>query len=475
MTVLRLSSHPISMASRPTAHVVRLEMSPWSNYHAGSHARTNAGPDGDRDQPEGPMSQADEPGPGSVHTPRADSIWIAFSFPSYRRFWTAALVRVFGLQFHMFAIGFLVVETLDRSPIWLGTVGLAQAVPTILLSVPAGWMADRYEHRHLLLVSQVLMALGYVALAWVIVAGLVDIWMVIGWAVVIGSLSAIGNPAQQAILPRLIEMRAIASAVAAMSAIWNGTRIIGPGAAGLLIAAIGVGEAFLVAAAAFAVSIVLIALLRLTPMPPPHADADRSLLAGLRYVGGNRIFLTIVGLSFFSAMFGMSYQYLMPIFALRILDVGATGFGALGAAGGAGALVGTAAAVKAAAMPRRGELMIGSAALFGALVAAFSISTHFALSLVAVFCAGLTASVYLNLGMMTLQVLVPDELRGRVMGVWSMTWFLTPVGAFFVGAGAEIVGTQAMVAIGGLSVTAFAMVLYAISPQLRRIPTPEHR
>jgi MFS family permease len=395
--------------------------------------------------------------------------WGAFAYASYRRFWTAALVRVFGMQFHMFAVGYLVVETLDQSPVWLGAVGFAQAIPTIVLSVPAGWLADRYEHRYLLLSSQILLALNYVALAAAIMTGLVDIWIVIGWAVIAGTLSAIGNPAQQAILPRLIDMRAIASAVAAMSAIWNGTRIIGPGAAGILIAAVGVGEAFIVAAAAFAVSVVLIALLRLAPMPAPDAADDQSLLGGLRYIARDRVFFAIIGLSFFSSLFGMSYQYLMPIFALRILDVGPTGFGMLGAVGGAGALLGTAAAVKLAVFPFRGELMLGSAGSFGAIVAVFALSTVYPLSLAAVFLAGFTASIYLNLGMTTLQVLVPNALRGRVMGVWSMTWFLTPVGAFAVGAGAEVVGTQAMVATGGLSVTAFAALVYGLAPELRNI------
>jgi MFS family permease len=145
-------------------------------------------------------------------------------------------------------------------------VGFAQAVPTILLSVPAGWMADRIRAPRLLLVSQVLLALNYLLLAVLITTGRGHLdGDRLGDGD--GRLSAIGNPAQQAILPRLIEMRVIASAVAAMSAIWNGTRVIAPGTAGILIAAIGVGEAFLVAAIAFAISVVLIALLKVAPMP----------------------------------------------------------------------------------------------------------------------------------------------------------------------------------------------------------------
>jgi len=194
--------------------------------------------------------------------------WGAFSYPNYRRFWVAALVRVFGMQFHIFAVGWLVVDVLERSPVWLGAVGFAQAVPTIVLSVPAGALADRMEHRRLLLLSQGALMLNYLLLATLIMTDVANIWHVIAWSVVTGALSAVGNPAQNAIIPRLIEMRAIASAVALMSAIWNGTRIIAPGLAGVLIATVGVGQAFLTAGIAFGVSVVLIAVLRVAPMPP---------------------------------------------------------------------------------------------------------------------------------------------------------------------------------------------------------------
>ncbi|GMU39484.1 MAG: hypothetical protein AMXMBFR23_03500 [Chloroflexota bacterium] len=397
--------------------------------------------------------------------------WGALSYPNYRRFWFASLVRVMGMQFHIFAVGWLVVDVLERSAFWLGAVGFAQAIPTILLSVPAGALADRVEHRRLLLASQAMLTVNYLVLALLIMTGHASIGYVIVWAGVTGCLSALGNPAQNAILPRLIEMRAITSAVALMSAIWNGTRIIAPGLAGVLIAVMGVGEAFLAAAVAFALSVVLILTLKIAPMPAAQHGVDRSLLGGLKYVAGNRIFLAVVGLSFFSSMFGSSYLYLMPVFAKEILGVGSTGFGILGGAGGTGALLGTLAVVRFGQTPYRGQMMLGSAALSGLLVAAFATSTIFALSLVLTFAAGFVASIYLNLGMTTLQILVPDELRGRVMGVWSMTYFLTPVGAFAVGGGAEFIGTQAMVALGGLSVTLFAAALYAVSPELRSVPS----
>src|SRR5690606_32695682 len=132
---------------------------------------------------------------------------------------------------------------------------------------------------------------------------------------------------------------------------------------------VGVGEAFLTAGVAFAVSVFLIAILKVAPMPAVREGTDRSVLGGLRYVAANRVFLAVVGLSFFSSMFGMSYQYLMPVFARDVLAVGSTGFGILGAVGGVGALLGTLAIVRIGDTRYRGQLMLGSAGLFGLLVA----------------------------------------------------------------------------------------------------------
>jgi MFS family permease len=350
----------------------------------------------------------------------------------------------------------------------LALVGFAQAIPTLLLSMPAGLLADRMEHRKLLFVSQFLMMVNYLVLALLILTGAASIWILIVWSALMGALSAIGAPAQQAILPRLVDMRVIASAVSMINAIWSGIRVFAPASAPILIALFGVGQAFLVTAVAFAVSIVFLAMLRVEPMPP-RPRADGGLMAGFRYVMSDRIFFAVIGLSFFTSMFGMSYLYLLAIFARDVLDVGTTGFGIMGAATGAGALLGTVIAIVLAKIDRLGELMIGSATFFGLTVVLFAQSTSFELSLVALFATGFSSSIYLNLGMTTLQILVPNHIRGRVMGVWSITWLLTPIGAFVVGLGAEIIGATSMVALGGLSCAIFAVVLYVVSPELRTI------
>jgi MFS family permease len=401
--------------------------------------------------------------------------WGAFSYPNYRRFWVAMLARVFGLQFRFIGVGWLVIsdEGLDLSYKWLGVVSLASALPPIVLSVPAGAVADRYEHRRILLITQTLTAALSLLLAVLILNDAIDVWMLIAWAITVGTLTALAVPAQSAILPRLIDMRAIASAVALTSSVWNTMRIVGPAAAGVLIAAIGIGQAFFVTSVGFALSALLIATLRLEPLERRAGSARGEMLEGLRFIFGHRIFLAIIGLSFFTSVFGVSYHVLLPVFADDILDVGSRGFGFMETAAGFGGFLGTLAVIKIGAGRHAGPTMLAAASVFGLFIAGFAGSRSLSLSMALLFCAGFSCSMYLNIGMTALQLLVPDELRGRVMGVWSMTWFLSAVGGLPASALAEWIGAPLTVALGALSVSAFAGLLLIFAKELKHLPSQE--
>ncbi|MCA9855332.1 MAG: MFS transporter, partial [Dehalococcoidia bacterium] len=226
--------------------------------------------------------------------------WGAFAFPNYRRFWISNVARVFGLQFRFIGTGWLVVSELDRSPIWIGIVGLAVALPTILLSVPAGIISDRYDTKSILVFSQAATAALSFLLAGVILAGAATIEFVIGWSIAVGALAALANPAQQAILPRLIDMRVMPSAVALNSSVWNTMAIIGPAAAGVLIAVVGTGQAFFVTAVGFALSALMVLRLRLEPVPRRPDGESGGMFEGVRFIFRNELFLATIGLSFFT-------------------------------------------------------------------------------------------------------------------------------------------------------------------------------
>lgn len=397
----------------------------------------------------------------------------ALSYPHYRRYWLASLAFVLAMQFRFIASGWLVHQITD-SPFWLGVPGVLSAVVTIVLTLPAGALADRSDPRRLLVLGRGATGLAHLCLGLVTLSGHAQLWMVLVWAVLVGALAAVTSPAQNAMLPRLVDRSAMASAVALNTAIWNSLRIVGPAAAGLLIAAVGIGHAFLVTAGGYAVSTALVASLRLEPLEVQEEDpAHAGMWAGVRYVLAQPVFFSIIGLSFFSSLFGRSYVVLLPIFADDVLGVGVGGFGFLEAAAGVGALLGTLSISRMRLGGHSGPLMIGAAVLFGVFVASFAASRSMTLSMALLFAGGFCASVYLNLGMTTLQLLVPSALRGRVMGIWGLTWFLASAGGFLAATLAELLGTPLAVALGAGSVSLFALVVLFTSSDLRRLPSRE--
>ncbi len=139
------------------------------------------------------------------------------------------------------------------------------------------------------------------------------------------------------------------------------------------------------------------------------------------------------------------------------------------AAAGIGGLLGTILIVKLGGGGREGPVMLGSAAIFGIWIALFAATESFPLAMLLLFAGGLFEAIYLNLGMTTIQLLVPNHLRGRVMGIWTITWFLTSVGGFVAGAVAEALGVRLTIAAGALAVTGFALLLLVLVPELRRL------
>ncbi|MEN8182228.1 MAG: MFS transporter, partial [Myxococcota bacterium] len=337
---------------------------------------------------------------------------------------------VISMQFRFIASGWLVYEITD-SPFWLGVPGILSALVTILLTVPAGALADRMDNQRLLVGGRAATGLAHLGLALLCVTGRVELSWVLVWAVVVGALAALTSPAQNAMLPRLVDRSAMASAVALNTAVWNSMRIVGPALAGLVIAAVGIGEAFFVTAGGYAISTLLVASLRLEPLEREEERPEHSgMWAGVRYVLSQPVFLAIIGLSFFTSLFGRSYVVLLPVFAEEILQVGVRGFGFLEAAAGVGALLGTLSITRVPVGRHTGSAMIGAALLFGLWISAFAGSRSMPLSMALLFAGGFCGSIYLNLGMTALQLLVPPALRGRVMGVWGLTWFLASAGGF---------------------------------------------
>ena len=400
----------------------------------------------------------------------------ALRYPAYRRYWFGTLGSVSGFQI-LTASQFWLVHTLEESPLYLGYVGAAEAAPAIALNVFGGMLADKLDKRRLIMVSQSLLAGLIFLLATLTLLDVVKVWHILTIAVLAGSVDAFDQPARQALYPHLIDRRVMMSAVALTSSIWQGTRIVAPAVAGLIIATAGTATAFYVAGTGFLIMATVIWRLEVPPVPRgATGTAARDLLDGVRFIKRNSIFSFLIAMTFFNSFFGMAYVALMPIFAQDILGQGPGAYGVLLGAGGVGSLM-TTLVLSSRDTRHRGTLIIGGATMFGLAVAAFGLTVYFvgsySLALALMFVMGSFTSMYMIPIMSSLQTMVPDHMRGRVMGFYGMTWSIMPLGGLQAGAIAALIGSllgaPIALAIGGLAVSSFALGPALINSRVRNL------
>ena len=404
-------------------------------------------------------------------------VFTALRHSGFRRFWMGMVAAVLGFQIMTVAQGWLIYDLTD-SKMALGYVGLAAGLPAIVLNLFGGVIADKVNQRRLLMLTQVISSLGMLALAVLTLTGLVEPWHIIASAFLIGSVQAFDTPTRQALFPHLIDREDMLNAVALNSMVWQGTRVIGPAIGGVIIGTrLGVSPGFFAPFLGFLLMAVMVSTLRLPPIKRAEgASLLHDMAQGINFVRTNTIFAFLISMTFFNSIFGMSYIFMLPVFARDIFEVGSAGLGVLHAVSGVGAVLGTLITASLGNFRRKGLLVLGGAALFGAFLMLFaatgSIFVLFPLSLVFIFCAGVSASMYMITIMSTLQLMVPNELRGRVMGIYGMTWSLLPVGAMQAGAIAEFTSAPVAVAVGGAAVIAFAVVMGLGNRQVRTL-SPE--
>ena len=397
----------------------------------------------------------------------------AFRYRDFRLFWSGLLMSVLGFQLLQVTHTWLVYD-LTESARYLALLGLVTAVPTIVLNLFGGVVADRFDQRRLLIVTQGTSALLIASLATLAAMEAVTVAHLLVVAFVSGAVLAFDTPSRQSLYPHLIHRDDLMNAVALNTSIWQGTRIIGPAIGGVVIArAGGAAAAYYLAALGFLIMVGMLSAIRVPPIERgPAMNVLKSMGEGIGFIRGNGVFAFLIGLTFFNSFFGMSFIFLLPIFAEDILGVGSEGFGYLHAASGIGALGMTFVAAALGKTRWKGPLLIGGATTFGLLLIAFALSRSYPLSLVILFLMGSSSTLYMVLVMTTLQARVPDRLRGRVMGIYGMTWSLLPLGAVQSGFVADLVSAPFAVAVGGAAVAAFALGLGASSRRVRGIGLP---
>jgi MFS family permease len=389
---------------------------------------------------------------------------------NYRLYWLGQLSSVLAQNMEGVAQSWLVLELTD-SPLLLGLTGLTFAAPTIALTLVGGVIADRADRRHIMILSQSASASMFFLLGTLIVIERVALWHVMSLAFLSGCVRAFDRPSRMALLPQMVPKEDIPNAVAVGGTIWQFNRLLGPAVAGMLIYLIGIGATYYFCFCASLIAIGLWLGIRLESSSPARSSTGvvQHMAEGLNFIRKNEVFYTFIGMIFFNSLFGMSYSILMPVFARSVLDVGSKGFGFMQSAGGAGALIGVLLVAWFSHARGKARQAILGAIAFGLLLIAFAFSVSFPLSLILALALGVTSQFYMTIISAILQMNLPNQLRGRVMGIYGLTWDLMPVGGMIAGAIAEFAGAPMAVGVGGFMVAGTALAVMVCRPNIRRL------
>lgn len=368
----------------------------------------------------------------------------------FRLFWIGQLISQIGTWMQSVAQAWLVLE-LTHSPLHLGIVSALQFTPVLLLSPVGGVLSDRFAKRKVLLISQTAMQLQAFVLAALVWSGRVEYWHVAVLAAVYGLSRAIDIPARQSYITDLVGRSDLPNAVALNSVVMNGARIVGPAVAGLLIAAFGVALAFLLNGVSFVAVLVALVAIRTEGRPDiGRLGIREGVLSALNYAAGTPPVAFTLGLMVVVSLLVLNFNVIVPLVARNVLNQDAHGFGLLMSSLGAGAVAGA----FGVALFRRGQpplaFLVVSGALLCAGLAALAAVSHFFLAALVLALLGCCQILFTTGCNTTLQLIAPNELRGRVMGLYTVTFAgMTPFGSLLIGWVAEHQGIRMACAAGG--------------------------
>ena len=410
----------------------------------------------------------------SSNTSRISNTFRALRHRNYKLFFSGQLISLIGTWMDQVAESWLVYR-LTGSALLLGTVAFCSQIPVFLMAPVGGIVADRYNRRTILVITQSSMMVLAFILAGLTLSHRIKVWELMVLAALLGVVNAFDIPARQAFLSDMVARTDLVNAIALNSSMFNGARVVGPAVAGLVVAAIGEGWCFFANAVSFiAVIAGLLAMKVERPRTMISGSPVENAIEGFRFVlrtGPISALMLLLGLVSFTAM---PYAVLMPIFADQILHGGATALGLLMGCSGVGALCGALTLAMKQSVQGLGRWVAVACGGFGISLILFSWSRAMWLSAVLLVPVGLSVMIQMASSNTLIQSMVPDNLRGRVMAVYSMMFMgMAPFGALLAGSVAHKIGASWTVTMGGiisiLGALMFGLKLPALRPAAREL------
>lgn len=389
-----------------------------------------------------------------------------FAQRDFMLFLGARVFNTLGIQMQEVAIGWEVYQ-MTSNPLDLGFVGLSQFGPMFGLFLVAGYIADRFDRRTVLIGCSLAQSISGAILYLLAAARMSEVWPIFLTLSVFGSARAISQPASQALVPNLVPKSIFAPAVAWGSSASKLSSIVGPALGGVLLAVIGL-RVFIVIGVLFAASVAMMLIMRSGLRVRRAEPGLKSVLAGFSYIWKKPIIFGAISLDLFAVIFS-GVNGLLPVFSRDILHVGPDGLGFLRAAPAVGATLMALALTQMPPMRRTGHLLFATVAVFGCSILTFGFSTWFSLSLAALFVLGASDMISVYIRQTLVQIKTPDEMRGRVSAVNSISINASnELGNFRSGVMAAWLGTVPAVVIGGAVTLTVCALWFRFFPELRR-------
>lgn len=396
---------------------------------------------------------------------------------NYRLFFIGQAISLSGTWMQTVAQGLLVLH-LTGSGVALGVVTALQSLPVLFFGAWGGVLVDRLPKRHILYATQSVSGIISLFLGILTVTGVVQLWMVYVTAMVLGCTKIFDNPARQTFVREMVGPERLTNAVSLNSMEMNLARVVGPTLAGILVATVGIGACFIIDGLSYIVVIAMLVVMRADELQPARrlARAKGQLMEGLRYVWSEPVLRTTLVMMALIGTFTYEFQVVLPLLSEFTFMTGASGYAALTAAMGVGAVVGGLYTAGRGSSTMR--MLVISATLFGLSVILTSLAPSLNFALVGMVIVGFFSINFTSIGNVTLQLNSAQEMQGRVMSLWSVAFLgTTPIGGPVMGAVGEHMGARWALLIGGIAAVAAAGIgLAAIRKHFSERETiPEHQ
>jgi MFS family permease len=387
---------------------------------------------------------------------------------NFQLFFSGQLISLVGTWMQSVAQAWLVYR-LSGSALLLGAVGFSSQFPVFLVAPFGGITADRVNRQRLVIATQAASMVLAGILAWLTLTGRVHVWHIFVLAALLGVINAFDIPGRQSFLIDMVGKEDLMNAIALNSSMFNGARVIGPAVAGILVARIGEGWCFAANAISYIAVIIGLLLMNVRSLPriSGHSPLE-DIIEGFRWVSQTKIIRALLLLIGLISLVGMPYTVLMPVFADKILHGGARGLGILMGSTGVGAMFGALTLAAKTGVKGLGRWVAISCGTFGISLILFSLSRSFWLSVIFLLPSGYSMMLEMACSNTLIQTMVPDDLRGRVMSLYSMMFMgMAPFGALLGGALAHRMGAPVTVAIGGVACVFGGIWFWRALPDLR--------